>query len=53
VVFVSAELPEEENYAPAEWKYFVGGAEVCREGFQKRLERTYAARRESRVDLRA
>jgi len=41
-VFVSTELPEEESYAPAKWRYFVGGAEVCGEGFQKQLDRAYA-----------
>ena len=43
VVFVSEELPEEETYAPAKWRYFIGGGEVCREVFQKRLDRAYAA----------
>jgi hypothetical protein len=49
VVFVSAELPEEETCAPAEWRYFVGGAEVYREGFQKQLKRAYARRRLARL----
>lgn len=43
-VSMSADLPEEENYAPAKWKYFVGGAEVCRDVFQKRLDRVYSTR---------
>ncbi|MCS3751348.1 hypothetical protein GGQ19_002543 [Salinibacter ruber] len=43
VVFVSEELPEEETYTPAKWRYFIGGGEVCREVFQKRLDRAYAA----------
>jgi hypothetical protein len=49
VVFVLEELPEEESYAPAKWRYFVGGAEVCREGFQKQLKRAYARRRLARL----
>jgi hypothetical protein len=42
VVFVSEDLPEEETYAPAEWTYFVDGAEVCRKKFQQLLDRAYA-----------
>lgn len=41
-VFVSAELPEEENYTPAEWRYFVGSEEVCTEQFREQLNRAYA-----------
>lgn len=37
-------LPAEEIYAPAEWTYFVGGTEACREAFQKHLNQVYAAR---------
>ena len=52
VVFVSEELPEEETYAPAEWTYFVGGAEVCREKFQQLLDRAYARLRAGSVEGR-
>ena len=45
-VFVSADLPEEESYAPAKWRYFVGDKEVGKEGFREQLERAYAARRQ-------
>jgi len=45
-VFVSADLPEEESYAPAKWTYFVGDKEVRKEGFREQLERAYAARRQ-------
>lgn len=49
-VFVSEELPEEETYAPAKWRYFVGGAEVCREKFQQLLDRAYARLRAGSVE---
>jgi len=51
-VFVSEELPEEENYAPAEWAYFVDGKEVCKDIFQKRLDRAYARCRAGSFEAR-
>lgn len=50
LVFVSADLPEEESYAPAKWAYFVGGEEVCKDVFQKQLERAYAACLRGRIE---
>jgi len=44
MVSPAEDLLREENYAPAEWTYFVGGVEVCREAFQKHLNQVYAAR---------
>jgi hypothetical protein len=52
VVFVSADLPSEEIYAPAKWRYFVGGVEVCRKKFQQLLDRAYARLREGSVEGR-
>jgi hypothetical protein len=49
VVFVSEELPEEETYAPAKWRYFIGGGEVCRGAFRKELDRAYAHCRGDRL----
>lgn len=46
-ISVSEDLPVEENYGPAEWTYFFGDAEVCREVFQKQLDRVYARCRET------
>lgn len=50
VVFVSEELPEEETYAPAKWRYFIGGGEVCRGAFRKELDRAYAHCRGDRLE---
>lgn len=52
VVFVSEELPEEETYAPAEWTYFFGGAEVCREEFKQLLDRAYTRCRAGSFEAR-
>jgi hypothetical protein len=49
---VSEELPEEETYAPAEWTYFLGRAEVCREEFKQLLDRAYARFRAGSFEAR-